>query len=637
MNAQAQAPGAASWTADFHPADPTRMAAYLYLLIRFWARASMPNGPKLDLGLTGGVRMRPQSGLGRWATQGAGAGSPTSSIRSACLCGGVLASVLSALTFATGAGPASAKVVRLAGGNGYEVIRACAPPRLGHRSCLSIGRTRFRSLTALSSSGSTSIVPYGELPPGTVTPADLRAAYSLPAETAASHLQTIAITDAGGDGTAEADLAAYDKQFGLPPCTKKNGCLRKVNQEGNAKPLPKRKFGWVGETALDLEMAHAICQSCRLLLVEANGESSTPEPGKEVGDLELAVDTAARLGATEISNSWVEAEALAGESKESPGGYPTPAESAAFDHPGVAITAGSGDCGYLNEGHLFSYCPEVVRHANFPASSPDVVGVGGTKLAESGGTWSATAWSDAGSGCSIFFTAPLWQSAVASFSATGCESARAVADVSATASEEPGVAVYLGTPLEKGEPVGWYYFYGTSVATPIVAAEFGLAGGSRGVEYPAATLYSHAGESSAFYDVTSGSNGSCAGATICNSVAGYDGPSGLGSPIGLGAFSVTGSPESILPPTVSGIDEPRQTLTLTHGTWSESPAAVSDQWAACDSTGTFCAPIAGATGASYALTRADLRHTVRVQESASNASGTSAPTVSVQSEVVHPR
>jgi len=395
----------------------------------------------------------------------------------------------------------------------------------------------------------------------------------------------------------------------------------------------------LGETALDLEMAHAICQSCRLLLVEANGESSIPEPGNEAGDLEVAVDTAVRLGATEVSNSWAEPETLAGESKEYPGEYPTPAVNATLHHPSVVITAASGDCGYSEESHVESYCEELPKHAEFPASSPYVVGVGGTKLAESGGVWSATAWSDAGSGCSIFFNAPLWQSTVSNFSATACGSTRAVADVSATASEEPAVAVYLGTPQEKGEPVGWYYFWGTSVATPIVAAEFGLVGGSHGVEYPASTLYSHAGESSNFYDVTSGSNGSCGGATICEAATGYDGPTGIGSPTGLGAFSVIGSPESTSLPTISGTAEMHRELKVaTHAVWAGSPTVISDQWADCDSTGTYCAPIAGATGLSYTLTKSDLRHTIRVQETASNASGTSTPTASAPTEeVVHRR
>ncbi len=135
--------------------------------------------------------------------------------------------------------------------------------------------------------------------------------------------------------------------------------------------------------------------------------------------------------------------------------------------------------------------------------------------------------------------------------------------------------------------------------------------------------------------MASGSNRSCGGATICNAAAGYDGPSGIGSPTGLGAFSVIGSPESTALPTVSGTAELHHELKVeSHAVWTGSPTVINDQWADCDGSGTFCAPIPGAT-ASYTLMRADLRHTVRVQETASNASGTSTPTVSAATEVVH--
>jgi hypothetical protein len=572
----------------------------------------------------------------RESSHSPGARALACSLRSTLLRVPLAVAALSVLALSAGAAPASAKVVRLADGKGYEVIRPCARPRPGRRSCLSIGHMRLRSLAALPAAraGSPPISPYSELPAETLTPEDLRAAYSLQGETPASQLQTIAIIDAFGDRTAEPDLAVYDQQFGLPACTAKNGCFRKVNQEGNKKPLPKANPEWSLETALDLEMAHAVCHSCRLLLVVANSSSVVPEAGQKVGDLEVALETAVRLGATEISNSWSEPETRPGESKEFPGEYPTGAAIASFDQPGVAITAAAGDCGYLNEADL-SECPELPRHAEFPASSPDVVSVGGTKLEESGGVWSATAWSDGGSGCSIFFNAPRWQSAVSDYSATGCGGARAVADVSATASEEPGVAVYLGsTPQHPGEPVGWYYVSGSSVAAPIVAGEFGLAGGSHGAEYPAATLYSHAGESTDLYDVTSGSNGSCGGLTICSAVTGYDGPTGIGSPLGLGAFEVTGSPENTSAPTISGSARRGGMLTVVPGAWTGTPTTVGEQWARCDRAGAFCSPIAGATGPSYASVRADLRHALRVQETASNGSGTSAPIASAPTEAV---
>jgi hypothetical protein len=196
------------------------------------------------------------------------------------------------------------------------------------------------------------------------------------------------------------------------------------------------------------------------------------------------------------------------------------------------VTASSGDCGYLNEA-----CSGLRHAAEFPADSPDVVAVGGTTLRDRGKVWTSTVWEEGGSGCSTVFEAPLWQTAAANFAATGCGSGRSIADVSAIGDPNTGVSTYDSTPEGNGDPTGWGVWGGTSVSSPIVAAEYGLAGGAQGVAYPAATLYPHLGDSRALFDVVSGSNGSCAGASSCTAAAGYDGPSGVGSPIGLAAFS----------------------------------------------------------------------------------------------------
>jgi subtilase family serine protease len=204
-----------------------------------------------------------------------------------------------------------------------------------------------------------------------------------------------------------------------------------------------------------------------------------------------------------------------------------------YDHPGVVLTAAAGDCGYLNET-----CAGWPASANFPADSADVVAVGGTSLVEKKGAWGSTVWDEGGSGCSQIFAAPIWQSAVAGFAATGCGAMRSVADVAAVANPHTGVDVYDSTPEGNGEPTGWTVFGGTSVSSPIIAGEFALAGGSAGVPYPAGTLYPHVGESTSLYDVVAGSNGSCGAATSCQAAAGFDGPTGVGSPLGVGAFAI---------------------------------------------------------------------------------------------------
>jgi subtilase family serine protease len=130
--------------------------------------------------------------------------------------------------------------------------------------------------------------------PSGFSPADLRSAYNITGQ--GSSATTIAIVDAYGYATAESDLAVYRAQFGLPACTTANGCFKKVNQNDVAGSYPRANVGWSQETALDLDMASAICPNCKLLLVEASSAS--------IADLGTAVNTAVRLGAQVVSNSY---------------------------------------------------------------------------------------------------------------------------------------------------------------------------------------------------------------------------------------------------------------------------------------------------------------------------------------------
>ena len=313
-------------------------------------------------------------------------------------------------------------------------------------------------------------------------PADLRNAYNITADGTA----TIAIVDAYGYTNAETDLATYRAQFGLPSCTSTNGCFRKLNQAGQPFPLPANNTSWSQETALDLDMASAICPGCKLLLIEAKSNS--------LDDLSKAVATAGRLGAHAISNSYgaTESQSFA------------PFEQR-YNIPGVAVTVSTGDSGY---------------GAQFPASSPHVVAVGGTSLTSaSNGGWSETVWSSTGSGCSTVFAKPPWQTD------SGC-GMRTVGDVAAVADPNTGVSVY--GPGSTGAS-GWYVFGGTSVGAPIIAAAYAINGGP--VNH-AANVYSQA---TALNDVTAGSNGSC-GTYLCTAAGGYDGPTGLGTPKGTTAF-----------------------------------------------------------------------------------------------------
>jgi len=520
---------------------------------------------------------------------------------------------LFALTLSTpgaGAAPVRAK--------GFHVANVCRPPAPGRATCLA-KRLVPDTLTAPQASANRALYKraaarHQRIPalrktpfPGFLTPERLHAAYGLPAETPAGPSQTIAVVDAFNDPTAEEDLAVYDKQFGLGECTTANGCFKKINQHGKSSPLPATEGGWASEISIDVQMARAICQNCDILLVETDSE--------EFSDLGAGVNAAVAAGATVISNSYGGPEL---------GSY-TSLASSFYNHPGVVVTASSGDCGYLNKA-----C-KGTQKANFPASFQDVVAIGGTSLTESAGVWTSTVWNEGGSGCSTVFSAALWQTTVANFSATGCGSGRAVADVAAIGDPNTGVDVYDSTPEGLGSATGWGVWGGTSVASPIVAAAWGLAGGAHGVEYPASTLYAHSGQASDFYDVTSGTNGSCGSATICKAAAGFDGPTGVGSPLGLGAFAVGNTPANTSPPTVTGTAVQDETLSASTGEWSGAPSGYAYQWERC---GGSCSSIAGAGGSTYTLVAADVGSQVRVRVTASNGNGFGTPAVSEQTATV---
>ncbi len=318
-------------------------------------------------------------------------------------------------------------------------------------------------------------------------PADLQDAYKLPSAKKGAGM-TVALVDAYDNPNAEADLAVYRSTFGLPACTTTNGCFRKVGQRGGPN-LPKPNAGWGLEIALDLDMVSAICPNCNILLVEADGG--------QLGNLSKAVATAVKLGADAISNSYGNRDKSRNEKLN----------EKYWNHPGIAITAASGDWGYNN-------------YHNFPAQSQYVTSVGGTALTRSQGGrgWTETAWNGTGSGCGPFAPKPAWQTD------TGC-AMRAYTDVAAVASPGTGVAVYDSYPSG-----GWHVVGGTSASSPIIASVYALAGAN--VQY-GSRVYMNPKK---LFDVTSGSNGTCSPTYLCTAGVGYDGPTGLGTPNGIGDF-----------------------------------------------------------------------------------------------------
>jgi hypothetical protein len=414
---------------------------------------------------------------------------------------------------------------------------------------------------------------------GGYSPNDLAKAYGYNAGAAVS--QTVAIVDWYNDPKALADLNVFDRAYGLPAETTTS--FGKVNQNGKASPLPISSKESSTEIALDIQAVRAVCHRCRILLVEANHPTAA--------DIAVAENTAARLGADEISNSFGTPESQA-----------TSTLLAAFSHAGIVITASTGDDGwydwdFTNDGSGTADEPQ------FPSSSPNVVAVGGTllKLTSTGTRASETVWNEngvdnargaisgslggTGGGCSTRFTVKGWQSHVANYSTAGCGSRRLAADVSAIADPQRGFDVYDSYGHGTNSHRGWLTVGGTSLSAPITAALYALAGGSGGSAWPAASLYVNSTlHPTSRYDVTSGGSGFCGGDATngcmkaalsqsagrtnnpndltrslldcsyptngkvaappplsreCNATAGYDGPSGLGAPRGIGLFRDT--------------------------------------------------------------------------------------------------
>ena len=330
-------------------------------------------------------------------------------------------------------------------------------------------------------------LPFTSPAPSGYGPTDLQDAYNLPSDTNGKGM-TVALVDAYDDPNAEADMAVYRSTFGLPKCTTANGCFKKVAQRGGTH-YPNPNPGWAVETSLDLDMVSAICPNCHILLVEADGG--------QIGNLSKAVGTAGKLGADAISNSYdnrIKDREIKLNEKY-------------FNQPGVAITVASGDWGFDN-------------FRAFPTSSQYVTAVGGTALTRSQGGrgWNETAWSGSGSGCAPFAPKPDWQTD------TGCKT-RTYTDVAAVASPGTGVAVY--DTYQQG---GWLVVGGTSASSPIIASVYALAGSN--VMY-GSRVYMNPGK---LFDVTTGSNGSCSPSYLCTAKVGYDGPTGLGTPNGIGDF-----------------------------------------------------------------------------------------------------
>jgi kumamolisin len=323
-------------------------------------------------------------------------------------------------------------------------------------------------------------------------PAQIRAAYGV----TGSGSGVICIVDAYHYNTSLNDFNVFSAQYGLPQETSTNATAStnqhfQVVYQGGTKP--RSNGGWAQEEALDIEWAHAMAPNAKIVLVEAQSNSNA--------NLYAAEDLAASIaGCKEVSNSWGGGESSGESSNDSH-----------FVHSGVVFFASSGDTGGVRE---------------YPAASPNVVACGGTslKVDASGNRLSETVWSGAGCGPSAYEPRPAFQSVVSSF----VGSARGIADISAVADPNTGVAVYDSTSYQGLS--GWLVFGGTSVACPVLAGSANSAGHNSTSSDAEHTLIYGALGSSAFHDITSGTAGSF-GARV-----GYDYPTGCGTPNGAGGI-----------------------------------------------------------------------------------------------------
>lgn len=314
------------------------------------------------------------------------------------------------------------------------------------------------------------------------TPDQIKAAYGINQLSASGKGKTVAIVEAYGSPSITKDILAFNKAFGL-----KAANLTIAYAQGQTKRVDA---GWALETSLDVEWVHALAPDANILLVVAKSNSFS--------DLMGAVDYATTHEADVVSMSWGGSE-FSGET----------AYEGTFQKSGVVFTASSGDSG---------------AGAQYPASSPYVVSVGGTTLRlDSSDNWaSETAWSGSGGGTSSYEPKLSYQ-----LSDGISSNNRDIPDVSFDADPSTGVAVYDSTNYQGQK--GWFQVGGTSFGAPAWASLVALADqGNSGLTDGHTALYGLATNGSYkrdYHDITSGSNGAYTAGS------GYDLVTGLGSPL----------------------------------------------------------------------------------------------------------
>ncbi|GAB2967245.1 peptidase S8 [Amycolatopsis acidiphila] len=366
---------------------------------------------------------------------------------------------------------------------------------------------------------------------------DLQQSHDIPATS--PNAGTVAIIDVGAYPTLESDLGVYRAQYGLPPCTSASGCFRQLDFRGGPPLAPTAGADGAAvdeqiavETALDVDMASAACPNCRIMEIQipqselpSTDQNGTVNYDGYAAAFGTAVQTAVAQGANAVSISY----GLPGDDAMLHG--PVAAQLAPH---GVAVVASSGDSGFEANEYLW------------PQALPTVTAVGGTELVKQSDRYSEGAWSGAGSSCAPGAPPPLSQPGDVS---TTCVGARAGVDVSAVADN---LAIYVTYSPQTNHPLGWTVVAGTSASSPFVAGVYAASGSLARVLGPN-LLYEL--DPAGFNDVTSGTNGGISNGRclppsggvpadpkqtfdgrLCSAGAGWDGPTGRGTPHGLFRF-----------------------------------------------------------------------------------------------------
>jgi hypothetical protein len=302
--------------------------------------------------------------------------------------------------------------------------------------------------------------------------------------------QTIAIVDAYDDPNIASDLAHFDSMYNLPAPPS----FTKVSQTGST-TLPAANRGWSSEIALDVEYAHAMAPGANVLLVEAIDDSNA--------NLLAAVSYAAKQsGVAVVSMSWGDRENSSETSTDST--FITPS-----GHDGVTFIASSGDTGGVT---------------SYPATSPNVVAVGGTSLSlDSQGNYaSESGWSGSGGGISPYESQPAYQNGVVTQSSTY----RTAPDIAFDANPNTGVMIY-----DTYGGRGSYSIGGTSAAAPMMAGLTAVIDQGRAVLLGRSS-YASDDFLTALYDLPqSDLNDVATGSTKFTAGSGYDLVTGRGSAI----------------------------------------------------------------------------------------------------------